>query len=306
MINSSFWPWVAFITFIFGMLALDLGVFHRKAHVVRTREALVWSLFWVVCALSFTGLLYCLEGGNASLEFLTAYLIEKSLSLDNIFVFVLIFTAFSIPPIYQHRILFWGILGAVLMRGVMIGLGTSLIFHFHWIIYVFGVFLIYTAVRTAMHHIPGEDITTNPILAKIRKWIPITDDFHGQKFFTRQNGQLMATPMFLVLMFIEIADILFAIDSVPAILAISTDPFIVFTSNIFAILGLRSLYFALANLMSKFYYLQYALSVILGFVGIKMLLSDIYHISVTISLGTIIGVLMFSILASFLRNTFYK
>lgn len=306
MVNSTIWPWLLFTVFILGMLALDLGIFHRRPHEVRTKEALAWSMFWIFCALSFNFLVYLLEGSDKSLEFLTAYLIEKSLSLDNIFVFVLIFSSFSVPLIYQHRILFWGILGALIMRGIMIGLGTSLIHHFHWVIYIFGAFLLYTAVRTAMHHIPGEDITENPLLEKVRKVIPVTRELHGRHFFTRQSGRLMATPLFLVLVFVEFSDVLFAVDSIPAILAISTDPFIVFTSNIFAILGLRSLYFVVANLMPQFYYLQHGLSTILGFVGAKMLLSDIYQIPTVTSLVIIVVVLIVSVVASMLRAGFLK
>ncbi len=301
MLNVPSWFWAVFVVGVVGVLALDLGVLHRKAHVVKTKEALAWSCFWIGSALLFNVWVYFQWGKYAALEFLTAYLIEKSLSLDNIFVFIVIFSSFSVAIKYQHRVLFWGILGALVMRGMIIFLGANLVHHFHWITYIFGGFLVYTAYRMATHHIPGEDVTTNPLITRMRKMLPVAKTFHGQQFFAKEQGQFVVTPLFLVLIMIEITDLLFAVDSIPAILAISLDPFIIFTSNIFAILGLRSLYFFLANTVPKFYYLQHGLSAILGFVGIKMLLADIYAISIPVSLAVIAGILIAAIIASIYR-----
>ncbi len=296
--TESIGLWVGFIIFILAMLALDLGVFHRKAHEVKVKEAIAWSIFWVVLSLLFNVCIYFWFGSQKALEFLTGYLIEKSLSVDNIFVFLLIFSYFQIPSKYQHRILFWGILGALIMRGIFIAAGVSLIHRLEWIIYVFGVFLIYTGFKMAMQKGQKVHPEKNPVLKLARKYFPVAKGRTYGKLFLRENGKLVATPLFLVLLLIETTDVVFAVDSIPAILAITIDPFIVFTSNVFAILGLRALYFALAGIIQWFHYLHYGLSVVLIFVGIKMTLSDIYHIPITISLGLIAGILILSVGAS--------
>ncbi len=295
--------WAGFIAFVLAMLALDLGVFNRKAHAVTVREAGIWTAVWVTLALLFNAGLYFLAGPQSALEFLTGYLIEYSLSVDNIFVFVLIFSSFGVPAKYQHRVLFWGILGALLMRGAMIGIGAALISQFHWILYGFGAFLVFAGIRMFFSSEEDEiDLETNRVLRLVRRFVPVTPHYHEQRFFTVENGVRMATPLFLVLILIEITDLVFAVDSIPAIFAITQDPFIVFTSNIFAILGLRSLYFLLAGIIHKFVYLRYGLAVVLTYVGVKMLLLDIFHIPTLVSLGVIVLVLGTSIVASLLSN----
>jgi tellurite resistance protein TerC len=292
------WMWVGFNLFVLAMLALDLGVFHRKPHEVTIKEALVWSGVWVALALLFNLGLYYWRGPEPALEFLTGYLIEKSLSVDNIFVFLLIFSYFRVPASYQHRVLFWGILGALVMRAAFIALGISLIRRFHWVIYVFGAFLILTGVKMALEK--GKEIhpERNPVLRLFRRFVPVTDDYQSSKFFVKQRGRYFATPLFIVLLVVETTDVIFAVDSIPAILAITLDPFIVYTSNVFAILGLRALYFALAGVMRLFHHLHYGLSAILVFVGAKMLLADFYKIPVGVALGVIAGVLIISVIAS--------
>jgi tellurite resistance protein TerC len=297
--------------FVLAMLALDLGVFHRKAHTVSLREAAIWSVVWIGLAMLFNLGLYFLwdkisfestySNSEAALAFFTGYLIEKSLSVDNIFVFVLIFTFFAVPAAYQHRVLFWGILGALVMRGTLIAAGAALLKEFHWIIYVFGAFLIFTGIRMAMHKNEEIHPERNPLVRLLRRIMPVTENYEGDKFFIRRAGKLMATPLFLVLLLVESTDLVFAVDSIPAIFAITEDPFIVYTSNVFAILGLRSLYFLLAGVVDKFHYLKLGLSVVLVFVGIKMVLVDVYKIPVGISLGVIAGILAASIAASLLR-----
>lgn len=294
-------PWILFNVFIISMLALDLGVFHKKAHVVQAREAAAWSALWISLALLFGLGVYIFMGAQSGLEYITGYLIEKSLSVDNLFVIVLIFRMNKIPALYQHRVLFWGILGALVMRAIMILLGTSLIDTFHWMIYVFGLFLIYAGYSTLRNHMPGEEAAESPLMIWVKRQLPVTKDFHGQDFFVRENGKIFVTPLFVALLFVEFADLMFAIDSIPAILAITRDPFIVYTSNIFAILGLRSLYFLLAGVLDKFYYLHHSLSVILSFVGVKMLLVDIYPIPTVFSLGFIAAVFATAIVASVVR-----
>lgn len=284
------------------MLALDLGVFHRKEHVVRPKEAAIWSSIWISLAFAFCYGVYLVEGKEPALEFLTGYIIEKSLSVDNLFVIVLIFRMHHITPIHQHRVLFWGVLGALVMRAAMIVLGIQLIQHFHWMIYIFGLFLIYAGISTIINHLPGEESPENFLIRWIKKHLRITKELHGQNFFVREKGKLFVTPLFVALLFIEFADLLFAVDSIPAILAISRDPFIVYTSNILAILGLRSMYFLLAGIIPKFYYIHHALSLILGFVGMKMLLIDVYHIPVGFSLGFIVSVFAVAIIASIFKN----
>jgi tellurite resistance protein TerC len=302
-IVDSIWMWVGFNAFVLAMLFLDLFVFHRKAHEVSLKEAAGWSVFWVALSLCFNLLVWRTMGPEKGLEFLTGYLIEKALSVDNIFVFVLIFSYFNVPAKYQHRILFWGIIGALLMRGAMIGAGAALLYKFHWIIYVFGAFLVFTGIRMASHDEIEIEPEKNPVIRLIRKVWPVTNQYHGQKFFildrTRRR-RLVATPLFVVLMMVETTDLIFAVDSIPAIFAITTDTFIVFTSNVFAILGLRALYFLLAGVIHRFHYLKLGLSVVLIFVGLKMLLAEVYKIPIGLSLGVVAGVLLLSVGASLL------
>lgn len=297
------WVWLAFIGAVLGMLALDLGVFHRKAHTVSVREAATWSAVWVALSLAFAALVYVWQGPDKGLEFLTGYLIEKSLAVDNIFVFVLVFSFFATPQIYQHRVLFWGVIGALVMRGIMIFLGAALIEQFHWILYVFGGLLLLTGVRMLFQkHDADVDLNKNPAVRLARRLFRVSDDYDGQKFFTVKNGVRMATPLFLVLIFIEATDLVFAVDSIPAIFAITTDPFIVFTSNVLAILGLRSMYFLLANVVHRFVYLKTGLSFILVFIGVKMLLLDVFKIPTAVSLGVVMGILTLSVVLSLLKT----
>ena len=289
----SIWSWIGFNVFVLAMLALDLGVFHRKAHSVSVREAFGWSAFWIALALTFNlGVAHFL-GRQAGLEFLTGYLIEKALSVDNLFVFVLVFSYFRVPAKYQHRVLFWGILGALLMRGAMIAAGAALIERFHWIIYVFGAFLVVTGIRMAFHDESDIDPEHNPVLRLVKRLMPITHEYDGQRLFTRDRvtARRVATPLFIVLAFVETTDVVFALDSIPAIFAITKDPFIVYTSNVFAILGLRSLYFLLAGVIHKFHFLKLGLAVVLVFVGVKMLIESWIHIPVGLSLGFVALVL---------------
>jgi tellurite resistance protein TerC len=297
MENQTLW-WIVFNLFVLAMLVLDLKVFHRDAHEVKIKEALLWSAFWIALALLFNVGIYIFRGAEDALEYLTGYLIEKSLSVDNIFVFLLIFSYFRVPALYQHKVLFWGILGALIMRAILIFAGVALIERFHWIIYVFGVFLIFTGIKLAFEKDKEIDPEKNPALLFVRHFMPVTERFEGDKFFIRRAGRLFATPLFLVLVVVETTDVIFALDSIPAILAITTDPFIVYTSNVFAILGLRALYFALAGLLQLFHYLHYGLSAILVFVGIKMLGSDIFHIPVGVALAVVGGILALSVIAS--------
>jgi TerC family integral membrane protein len=292
------WTWVGFILLVLAMLAIDLGVFHRKSHEVRIREALAWSGVWIILALLFNLGVYYWLGPEPALAFLTGYLIEKSLSIDNIFVFLLIFTYFRVPPRYQHQVLFWGILGALVMRAILIVLGISLIQRFHWVIYLFGAFLILTGVKMALEKDKEIHPERNPALRLFRRLAPVTDDYRGGKFFVKQGGRYFATPLFIALLAVETTDLLFAVDSIPAILAITLDPFIIYTSNVFAILGLRALYFALAGVMKLFHHLHYGLSAILVFVGAKMMLADFYMIPVGVALGAVAGILIISVIAS--------
>jgi tellurite resistance protein TerC len=292
--------WGVFNLFVLGMLVLDLAVFHRKAHEIRIREALLWSAFWIVLALLFNLGVYYFRGSEDALEFLTGYLLEKSLSVDNIFVFIMIFTYFRVPYVHQHKVLFWGILGALIMRAAFILLGVTLIQKFHWIIYVMGAFLIVTGFKMATQKDEEINPERNPVLRLFRRLMPVTDAYEGDRFFVRRAGRIAATPLFVVVLIVETTDVIFAVDSIPAILAITLDPFIVYTSNVFAILGLRALYFALAGVVRLFHYLPYGLSLILVFVGIKMLLVDIYKIPIGIALGTVAAILAISIIASLL------
>ena len=296
--SGQTWAWVGFTLFVLAMLALDLGVFHRESHEVTIREAMVWSGVWIALALLFNLGLYYWRGPQPALEFLTGYLIEKSLSVDNIFVFLMIFSYFRVPPRYQHRVLLWGVLGALVMRALLIFLGISLIQRFHWVIYLFGAFLILTGVKMALEKDKEIHPERNPALRLFRRFAPVTDDYRGGKFFVKQGGRYFATPMLIVLLIVETTDIIFAVDSIPAILAITLDPFIIYTSNVFAILGLRALYFALAGVMKLFHHLRYGLSAILAFVGAKMLLADFYKIPVGVALGVVAGILIISVIAS--------
>jgi tellurite resistance protein TerC len=290
--------WVVFNIFVLGMLALDLGVFHRKAHTIKIKEALAWSGVWIFLALLFNLGIYFWRGQESALEFLTGYLIEKSLSVDNIFVFLLIFSYFHVPPLYQHKVLFWGILGALIMRAIFIAAGVTLIQKFHWIIYLFGALLIVTGIKLALEKEKEIHPERNPALRLFRRLMPVTEEYEKARFFVKRNGRYLATPLFVVLLVVETTDVIFAVDSIPAILAITLDPFIVYTSNVFAILGLRALYFALAGMMELFHYLHYGLSAILTFVGIKMLLTYIYKIPISVALGVIAGILIVSIVSS--------
>jgi tellurite resistance protein TerC len=301
MTVHSPWLWVGFLAFVVAMLAIDLGVFNRKTHAISIKEAAIWSAVWISLALIFNAILYFWQGPEPALQFLTGYLIEKALSVDNLFVFALIFTLFAVPAQYQHRVLFWGVLGALVMRGVFIAAGAALLHSFEWIIYLFGAFLVYTAIKLATHKETKIEPDRNPLVKLFRRIFPITETYEGEHFFIRRAGRLMATPLLLVLVMVESTDLVFAVDSIPAIFAVTSDPFLVYTSNVFAILGLRSLYFLLAGALDKFYYLKTALAVILGFVGVKMLIVEFVKIPISISLLVIAGLLAIAIVASVVR-----
>jgi tellurite resistance protein TerC len=290
--------WGGFGTFVLTMLALDLGVFHRQARVVHVKEALRWSATWIALALLFNLGVYLWSGTDVALAFLTGYVLEESLSVDNLFVFLMILSYFSVPPAYQHKVLFWGILGALLMRGLMIAVGTVLIQMFHWILYIFGGFLILTGVKMVLRQHDELHPEQNPVVRLFTRFMPVTTAYHAEKFFVQLNGRYFATPLFIVLLMIEVTDVVFALDSIPAVLAVTTDPFIVYTSNVFAILGLRSLFFALSGLMGLFHYLRYGLAVLLVFIGVKMLLAEVFHIPIHWALVVVVGVLLLSVLAS--------
>ena len=282
--SGQIWLWIGFNAFVLVMLAIDLGIFHRKAHVVSLKESLTWSFIWIALALIFDAGLYVWRGPEPALQFLTGYLIEKSLSVDNIFIFVLLFGAFSVPAAYQHRVLLWGVLGALVMRGILIGVGAVLLEDFHWVFYLFGAFLIFTGIRMGVQKEPAVHPERNPVLKLVRRVVPVTDNYERDRFLVRRGGQLWVTPLLLVLVVIETTDLIFAMDSIPAIFAVTGDPFLVYTSNVFAILGLRSLYFVFANIIDQFYYLKLGLAVILVYVGVKMVLTDLYYIPSTWSL----------------------
>jgi tellurite resistance protein TerC len=292
--------WVLFNLFVLGMLGLDLWVFHRPAHLVKFREALIWSLLWITLAAAFAALLYFWQGHASAVEFTTGYIIELALSVDNLFIFLLIFRYFRVPADHQHKVLFWGILGALVMRGIFILVGVELIRAFHWVTYLFGAFLVYSGAKLFR----GEEVSIepekNPVLRVFRRWMPITEGYEGEKFFVRRAG-LYATPLLVVLLVLETTDLLFATDSIPAVLAITLKPFIVYTSNVFAVLGLRAMYFVLAGMMETFHYLHYGLSVVLIFVGAKMLTSSFYRMSTETALAVVVGILAVSILASAVR-----
>jgi tellurite resistance protein TerC len=283
------------------MLALDLGVFHRKAHEVSTREALTWSVIWIALALLFNVGIYWKFGSAPALQFLTGYLIEKALSVDNLFVFLVIFSYFAVPKAYQHRVLFWGILGALVFRAIFIALGAVLLAKFHWVMYLFGLLLVVTGVRL-MLKTEGEHPERNPIFRLFTRFVPSTAEYQGSRFFTRKSGRWLATPLLLVLVAVESTDIVFAVDSIPAIFAITSDPFIVFTSNIFALLGLRALFFLLSDVISRFAYLKYGLAAVLIFVGLKMLIVDIYKVPIVVSLCVVVLLLGASAFYSVLKT----
>jgi tellurite resistance protein TerC len=297
-LSVDIWVWPAFIAFIFAMIAADLLIFHREAHEVSVREALAWSVVWTVAGVGFAGVIYAWQGATAAGEYIAGYVIERSLSVDNIFVFAVVFSYFSVPAKYQHGVLLWGIVGAVVFRILFIALGASLLETFHWTIFVFGGFLVFTGLRMALSGDEEVHPEHNPALRLMRRLVPITSGYRDARFWVRENGVLMATPLLAVLLVIESTDIVFAVDSIPAIFAITDDPFIVFSSNAFAILGMRVLYFLLANLMHRFIYLKTGLAGVLVFVGVKMLTEDVFHMSVWLSLGIIGLVLVAAVAAS--------
>ena len=300
--DSQVLLWVVFNVFVLGILAIDLLVLHRKAHAVSLREALAWSCVWVSLALLFGIGIYFFRGGEKALEFLTGYVIEWSLSVDNLFVFLVIFSYFAVPSMYQHRVLFWGILGALVLRAIFIATGAALLANFHWMIYVFGGFLIFTGIKLLFVGEEKIEPEKNPAVRLVRRFINVTPEYHGQQFFIRKGGSLWATPLFLVLVVVETTDVIFAVDSIPAIFAITLDPFIVYTSNVFAILGLRALFFLLAGVMEMFRYLRVGLAFVLCFVGAKMLIAEFYKVPIGMSLGVVGGILLISILASVLKQ----
>jgi tellurite resistance protein TerC len=284
------------------MLAIDLGIFHRKAHAVSMKEAATWSTVWIVLALIFNAGIYYAWGKDTALEFLTGYVIEKALSVDNLFVFLMIFQYFATPAIYQHRVLFWGIVGALVLRAIFIAAGAALLAAFHWMIYVFGAFLIITGIKMLLQGDEKIEPDKNPVVRLFQRFIPIVKEYDGQKFFVRRNGKTYATLLMLVLVVVETTDVIFAVDSIPAIFAITRDPFIVYTSNVFAILGLRALYFLLAGVMDMFIYLKIGLSLVLCFVGAKMMIVDIYKIPIGVSLGVVGGILALSVIVSLCKT----
>ncbi len=290
--------WILFNVFVLVMLALDLFVFHRKVHEVKVKEALAWSVFWISLAVIFNFGVYMVSGREMALKFLAGYILEKSLSVDNLFVFLIIFSYFKVPRAYQHTVLFWGIVGALVMRAIFIMLGIALLHHFHGLIYIFGAILVFTGIRLFFEKDKEIHPEKNIVLKVVRRFLPVTREYHGAKFFTRETGKFSATPLFVVLLIIETTDVIFAVDSIPAVLAISTDPFIVYTSNVFAILGLRALYFALCGLMDLFHMLHYGLGTILVFVGVKMLIADIIKVPIGVALSVIAGVLIISVIGS--------
>lgn len=291
--------WGGFNLFILVMIAIDLGVFNKSAHKITVKEALTWSVIWIALAMLFCGGLYYWQGHEIALQFLSGYLIEKSLSVDNIFVFLLLFSYFKVKSEHQHIVLEWGIIGALLMRGALILLGTALIQRFEWVMYIFGAFLVYTGIKMGVQGEDEEvDPTSNPVFKLARRMFPVTDGYRDRKFFVMEKGKRFATPLFLVLLVVETTDLVFALDSIPAIFAVSRDAFIVYSSNVFAVMGLRSLYFALAGIMDTFHYLKIGLAVILTFVGAKMIVEEWLHIETWMTLTTIGVVLLLSVLAS--------
>ena len=297
MSSQVLW-WIAFGVIVLVLLVLDLKVFHRKSRVITLKESLLWTAFWVALALLFNLGIYLWRGHGPALEFLTCYLIEESLSVDNLFVFLLVFSYFAVAPAYQHKVLFWGIIGAIIMRLAFIEVGVTLLERFDWVFYIFGAFLVVTAIRMAFQRDEKIDPEKNVVLRLFRRFVPVTSSYEEDRFFVKRAGRFVATPLFIVVLVVETTDLVFALDSIPAALAITLDPFIVYTANIFAILGLRSLYFALAGVMRLFHYLRYGLVVVLIFVGVKMLIAAFYKIPTEIALGAVVGVLLISVIAS--------
>jgi len=301
-IDVPLWAWVALVVAITALLFVDLLLVHRRPHVIKPREAAIESAVWIALGLSFAGVIAVTAGGPAAGEYVAGYLIEKSLSIDNVFVWAVLFSYFAVPREYQFRVLFWGIFGALVMRAIFIFGGIAILERFEWVLYVFGAFLVFTAIRIARHQETEVHPERNPVLRLVRRVIPSTTEYDGQKLFTRKLGRRVATPLFIVLVLVETTDVVFAVDSVPAILAVSREPFIVFSSNAFAILGLRALYFLLAGMAGRFRYLNVGLGVILGFVGVKMLLADVYHVPLVLSLGVIAAALAVAVFASLLAE----
>jgi tellurite resistance protein TerC len=301
-LQFGLWSWIGFNAFILLMLVLDLGVFHRKSHRVSVREATIWTGVWIALAMAFCALIYMRAGGELALLFLTGYVLEKSLSVDNVFVMVMIFSFFRVPAQYQHRVLFWGVLGALVMRGIFIGVGSYVLHHWHPVIYIFGALLVVTGVRMAVKSESEPDLGHNPLVRLVRRLMPISHHYHGQSFIVREGGRLLATPLLLVLLLIEGSDVVFAVDSIPAIFAITDNPFIVYTSNVFAILGLRSMYLMLGDVVHKFAYLKYGLSIVLVFIGLKMMLMDFVKVPTGISLAVIALLIGGSIAYSVFRS----
>lgn len=299
--TQEFWLWTGFHIFVFAMLILDIGVFNRKAHEISIKEALLWSILWIGLAVVFNVGIWYYSTPQLAFEFATGYVIEKSLSVDNLFVFLALFNYFKVPAKYQHKVLFWGIVGALLLRAIFIIGGVALITKFHFIIYIFGVFLVYTGFKLFRNKDEQIEPEKNPLLKFVRKYIPLTHEYHQDKFFIKRLGHTIATPLFVVLLLIESTDVIFAVDSIPAVLAVSKDPFIVYTSNIFAILGLRTLYFALAGIVHIFHYLNAGMAIILMFIGVKMLISDMYKIPIEIALGIVIAILIGSVVLSLMK-----
>jgi tellurite resistance protein TerC len=300
--QTNLWFWIAFHVGVLCVLAIDLFGFHRKAHAPSTKEAAIWTAVWVALSLGFNALVWSWEGPAKALEFLTGYLVEYSLSVDNIFVFVLIFSYFAVPAAYQHRVLFWGILSALIFRGLMIGVGVAFVERFHWALYLFGVFLLGTGLKMLFSRKKAVDIGRNPLIRLVRRLLPVSETYHDGRFTVRHHGRRLLTPLAMVLIMVEATDVLFAVDSIPAIFGISHDPFIIYTSNVCAILGLRSLYFLLAGVVHKFVYLKPAVAIILSFIGAKMLLADVYHIPTAASLGVVGLVLLAAIGLSLVAN----
>ncbi|MGB8065668.1 MAG: TerC/Alx family metal homeostasis membrane protein [Candidatus Sulfotelmatobacter sp.] len=296
-----FYFWILFNLFALGMLVLDLRVFHRPGHVVGFRGALGWSALYVALAAAFAAILYFWQGQQSALEFVTGYVLELSLSVDNLFIFLVIFNYFAVPEQQQHRVLFWGVIGALLLRGIFIGAGVGLILHFHWVLFLFGALLIYSGIRVCIMGEHQIDPSANPVVKAFRSWMPVIEDYHGGRFFLRNaqdKGRLYATPLLIVLLVIETTDVLFAVDSIPAILAITLNAFIVYTSNVFAILGLRSLYFAVSGLIKIFRFLHYGLGVVLVLVGLKMLASDYFRVPIVATLSVVAAILLVSVALS--------
>ncbi len=299
--NVPLWAWAAVLGAILIMLAIDLFA-HRHAHVVSTREAAAWSVVWITLGLTFGAVVWWVWGGESAAQYFAGYLIEKSLAVDNVFVFAIIFSYFAVPREYQHRVLFYGVVGALIFRAVFIAAGSALIASFAWILYVFGAFLVVTGIRLAIHRNDTIDPERSIVLRLFRRFIPVTDDYHGHKFLIRRAGKWVATPMLTVLVLVEVTDVIFAVDSIPAIFAVTQEPFLVFTSNAFAILGLRAMYFLLADLMHRFVYLKLGLALVLVWVGIKMLLLDLYKVPTAASLAVVVALLTVAVTASWIRT----